>query len=152
MNAAHHGAGDRPMVVLVVEDDPGDQLLIEDAFEQIGGPERELAMVDDGAQALDFLHRRAEHADAPRPDLVVLDLNLPKYDGRAVLREIKGDAALRTIPVVIFSTSAAAEDIAGTYELHANAYVTKPTDFDHFTSVVGHINDFFTRLSRTPGA
>ncbi|WP_245679191.1 response regulator [Actinomadura hibisca] len=141
------------MTVLVVEDDPGDQMLIDEAFAEhaaVSGLGRQVMMVDDGAAALDFLGRSGEHADAPRPDLVVLDLNLPKVGGRAVLEKMKTDPDLRTIPVVIFSTSSNPDDISGTYQLHANAYITKPTDFDDFTTVVARIDDFFTRTIRLP--
>jgi CheY-like chemotaxis protein len=143
----------RPLTILVVEDDPGDQLLIQEAFAEHGpSPAPELVVVEDGRQALDFLYRRPPYADAPRPDLVLLDLNLPKYDGRAVLRQVKSDtnANLRSIPVIIFSTSAQAEDIAGTYQLHANAYITKPMDLDDFTATVKHINAFFAGTVRLP--
>jgi two-component system response regulator len=138
--------------ILVVEDDPGDQMLIEEAFaEPDGGPTPRLAIVEDGEEALDFLHRRGAHTTASRPDLVLLDLNLPKYSGRAVLEQIKGDTELRSIPVVIFTTSASADDVSATYLLHANAYVTKPVDLDDFTSTVQRINSFFTRTARLPG-
>lgn len=142
----------RPVTILIVEDDPGDQMLIQEAFaDQHAAPPPRLALVGDGQQALDFLHRRGSHADAPRPDLVLLDLNLPRFDGRVVLEQIKSDDDLCAIPVVIFTTSSRADDITGTYLLRANAYVTKPVDFDHFTSVVRHINGFFTRIARLPG-
>jgi len=146
-------AAEQPVLILVVEDDQGDQLLIQEAFEQYagdGGLDHELVLVNDGEQALDFVRRRGEFADARRPDLVLLDLNLPRYDGRTVLAKIKTDDDLRTIPVVIFTTSARPEDITGTYRLHANAYVSKPTDFDDFSGVVKHINEFFTRTARLP--
>ncbi|MCO6006848.1 response regulator [Actinoallomurus purpureus] len=141
----------RPMSILVVEDDPGDQMLIQEAFtDPEGGPAPRLAIVEDGQEALDFLHRRGAHTGASRPDLVLLDLNLPKYDGRAVLEQIKSDGDLRAIPVVIFTTSASTDDVTGTYLRHANAYVTKPVDFDAFTSAVQQINGFFTRTARLP--
>jgi CheY-like chemotaxis protein len=141
----------RPMNILVVEDDAGDQLLIEEAFADSDGDRApRLAMVEDGQEALDFLHRRGAHTGAFRPDLVLLDLNLPKCNGRAVLEQIKNDADLRSIPVVIFTTSASADDISGTYLLHANAYVTKPVDFDDFLHTVRQINGFFTRTARLP--
>jgi two-component system response regulator len=138
------------VTILVVEDDPGDRLLIEEAFAEFGVG-HDLILVSDGEQALDFVHRRGVFTGARRPDLVLLDLNLPKYDGRAVLEQIKSDDDLRSIPVVIFTTSSRAEDVSGTYHLHANAYVTKPIDFADFTSVVRHINDFFTGTARLPG-
>ncbi|MEV0161679.1 response regulator [Nonomuraea fuscirosea] len=139
--------------ILVVEDDPADQVLIQEAFEEHAETRRtrpNLLLAWDGEQALDILFRRGAHAEATRPDLVILDLNLPKYDGRAVLEQIKSDLELRTIPVVVFSTSSQDEDIIGTYRLHANAFVTKPTGFDDFTAVVHQIQEFFTRTARLP--
>lgn len=141
----------RPVTILIVEDDPGDQMLIQEAFADHGvEPAPRLFLVDDGKEALDFLYRRGPHAGAPRPDLVLLDLNLPGFDGRTVLEQVKSDDDLRAIPVVVFTTSARVDDITGTYLLRANAYVTKPVDFDDFTSVVRHINGFFTRTARLP--
>jgi CheY-like chemotaxis protein len=141
----------RPLAILVVEDDPGDQVLIQEAFADHGAPfTPSLVVTEDGRQALDFLYRRPPYADASRPDLVLLDLNLPRYDGRAVLRQIKSDPALRSIPVIIFSTSARAEDIVGTYQLHANAYVNKPMNLDEFTAVVKHVNAFFAGTATLP--
>ncbi|WP_214415448.1 response regulator [Sphaerisporangium fuscum] len=142
----------RPPLVLVVEDDPGDQVLIQEAFaEQAIDPAPRLILAGDGQEALDFLHGRGAHAGASRPDLVVLDLNLPLCDGRAVLRQVKSDEGLRSIPVVVFTTSTLAEDIAETYLLHANAYVAKPLDFADFTAAVRSIGEFFTRTARLPG-
>lgn len=114
-----------PIDVLLVEDDPGDELMTREAFEdnKIGNT---LHVVRDGEEALDFLYRRGGHAEAPRPDLILLDLNLPKYDGRQVLEKIKSDQDLSDIPVVVLTTSSAEEDILRSYKLHANAYVTKP--------------------------
>jgi CheY-like chemotaxis protein len=139
----------RQLIILVVDDDPGDQMLIRETFAG-HGPGPELLMVQDGRQALDFLRRQGPYADVPRPDLILLDLSLPGYDGTTVLREIKADPALRSIPVVIFSTSTRAEDITGTYDLHANAYIAKPVDLDDFTAVVQRINTFFTDTARLP--
>ncbi|MEV4254096.1 response regulator [Spirillospora sp. NPDC049652] len=138
--------------VLVVEDDPGDQMLIEEAFAGLAAVPAHptLHVVQDGEQALEFLHRRGDHAEAARPDLVLLDLNLPKRDGRAVLEEIKTDPDLGSIPVVIFTTSSNPDDVTATYRRHANAYVTKPTDLDDFTTAVQNINGFFTRTARHP--
>jgi CheY-like chemotaxis protein len=141
----------RPLAILVVEDDPGDQVLIQEAFADYSASSTpELVVVEDGRQALDFLYRRPPYADARRPDLVLLDLNLPKYDGRAVLRQIKSDPVLRSMPVIVFSTSAQTEDITGTYQLHANAYVIKPMNLDDFTAAVKHVNSFFTRTVSLP--
>ncbi|MCE7079628.1 response regulator [Streptomyces sp. ST2-7A] len=139
-----------PIDVLLVEDDPGDELMTREAFEdnKIGNT---LHVVRDGEEALDFLYRRGDHPDAPRPDLILLDLNLPKYDGRQVLQEIKSDADLAHIPVVVLTTSAAEEDILRSYKLHANAYVTKPVDLDQFIAAVRQIDDFFVQVVRLPG-
>ncbi|MGH3854714.1 MAG: response regulator [Pseudonocardiaceae bacterium] len=135
--------------VLLVEDDPGDVLLTQEAFEhhRIRNP---LHVVSDGAAALRFLHRESEHADAPRPGLILLDLNLPLMNGREVLAEIKSDERLRSIPVVVLTTSQAEEDIVRSYDLHANAYVTKPVDFTRFMEVIRQIDDFFVTVVRLP--
>jgi CheY-like chemotaxis protein len=135
--------------VLLVEDDPGDVVLIREAFEH-NKVHNALNVVSDGVDALAFLRHEGEHADAPRPDLILLDLNLPRMDGREVLAEIKGDAELRTIPVVVLTTSAAEEDIVRSYDLHANAYVTKPVDFERFIAVVRQIDDFFVSVVKLP--
>lgn len=143
-------ASARPVDVLLVEDDPGDELMTREAFEQnkIGNT---LHVVRDGEEALDFLYRRGRHADAPRPDLVLLDLNLPKYDGRQVLTQIKSDPDLAEIPVVVLTTSSAEEDVLRSYRLHANAYVTKPVDLDQFLGAVRQIDEFFVQVVRLPG-
>ncbi|WP_141576827.1 response regulator [Actinomadura sp. WMMA1423] len=139
----------QPITVLLVEDDPGDELMTREAFEhnKVGNT---LHVVRDGAEALDFLYRRGEHPEAPRPDLVLLDLNLPKRDGREVLEEIKTDPELASIPVVVLTTSSAEEDILRSYKLHANAYVTKPVDFDQFIKAIQQIDDFFVTVVRLP--
>ncbi|CAL9668610.1 Response regulator rcp1 [Streptomyces sp. enrichment culture] len=139
-----------PIDVLLVEDDPGDELMTREAFEdnKIGNT---LHVVRDGEEALDFLYRRGDHTEAPRPDLILLDLNLPKYDGRQVLERIKSDPDLAHIPVVVLTTSAAEEDILRSYKLHANAYVTKPVDLDQFIAAVRQIDDFFVQVVRLPG-
>jgi CheY-like chemotaxis protein len=137
--------------VLLVEDDPGDTLMIQEAFEENKVRNR-LTCVTDGVQALEMLRREGEHANAPRPDLVLLDLNLPRKDGREVLAEIKGDDDLGTIPVVILTTSQAEEDVLRSYRLHANAYVTKPVDFERFIEVVRQIDDFFVTVVKLPGS
>jgi CheY-like chemotaxis protein len=135
--------------VLLVEDDPGDVVLIREAFEY-NKVHNALHVVSDGVQALDFLYRRDGHENAPRPDLVLLDLNLPRKDGREVLEEVKADPDLRTIPIVVLTTSEAEEDIVRSYDLHANAYVTKPVDFDRFIEVVRLIDDFFVTVVKLP--
>jgi CheY-like chemotaxis protein len=139
----------KPIDVLLVEDDPGDTLMIKEAFEDNKVRNR-LSTVADGVEALAFLRRQGEFSDAPRPDLILLDLNLPRKDGREVLEEIKDDPELRTIPVVVLTTSEAEEDILRSYSLHANAYVTKPVDFDRFIEVVRQIDEFFVEVVRLP--
>jgi len=140
----------QPIEVLLVEDDPGDELMTREAFED-NKIRNTLHVVRDGQEALDFLYRRGEYPDAPRPDLVLLDLNLPKYDGRQVLEQIKGDPELSLIPVVVLTTSSAEEDILRSYKLHANAYVTKPVDLDQFIAAVRQIDEFFVTVVRLPG-
>jgi CheY-like chemotaxis protein len=135
--------------VLLVEDDPGDVLMTREAFEDNKVANR-LQVVADGVSALRFLRKEEEFADAPTPDLVLLDLNLPRMDGREVLEAMKGDAALRSIPVVVLTTSEAEEDVVRSYSLHANAYVTKPVDFDRFIEVVRQIDEFFVEVVRLP--
>ena len=139
----------QPIDILLVEDDPGDVLLVREAFEDHKVTNR-LHVVGDGEQALAFLRREGEHADAPVPDLVLLDLNLPRKDGREVLAEVKADTKLQAIPVVILTTSSAAQDILRSYQLHANAYVMKPTDIDGLTAVVRCIERFFGRVVQAP--
>ncbi|MEU6678988.1 response regulator [Streptomyces sp. NPDC046925] len=138
-----------PVDVLLVEDDPGDELMTREAFED-NKIRNNLHVVRDGEEALDFLYRRGAHAGVPRPDLILLDLNLPKYDGRQVLEKIKSDPDLQDIPVVVLTTSAAEEDILRSYKLHANAYVTKPVDLDQFIAAVRQIDDFFVQVVRLP--
>ncbi|MDO8184175.1 response regulator [Conexibacter sp. JD483] len=138
-----------PIDVLLVEDDPGDTLMIREAFED-NKVQNTLACVTDGVEAMQYLRREGRYADAPRPDLVLLDLNLPKMDGRDVLKQIKGDDELATIPVVVLTTSQAEEDVLRSYRLHANAYVTKPVDFDRFIEVVRQIDEFFVTVVKLP--
>jgi CheY-like chemotaxis protein len=140
----------QPIVVLLVEDDAGDELMTREAFED-NKIRNDLHVVRDGEEALDFLYRRGAHAEAVRPDLILLDLNLPKYDGRQVLERIKGDPELAVIPVVVLTTSSAEEDIVRSYRLHANAYVTKPVDLVQFIAAVRQIDDFFVSVVRLPG-
>ncbi|WNV84384.1 response regulator [Umezawaea sp. Da 62-37] len=135
--------------VLLVEDDPGDALMTQEAFEH-HKIKNSLHIVRDGVEALQFLRREGEHANAPRPGLILLDLNLPRMDGREVLAEVKADERLRSIPVVVLTTSEAEEDILRSYNLHANAYVTKPVDFDRFIEVVRQIDDFFVTVVKLP--
>lgn len=139
----------QPIEVLLVEDDPGDELMTREAF-QDNKIANTLHVVRDGEEALDFLYRRNAHTGAPQPDLILLDLNLPKYDGRQVLQQIKSDADLAHIPVVVLTTSSAEEDILRSYKLHANAYVTKPVDLDQFIAAVRQIDEFFVTVVRLP--
>ncbi|GHH33487.1 response regulator [Streptomyces candidus] len=138
-----------PIEVLLVEDDPGDELITREAFADNKIRNR-LHVVRDGQEAFDFLYRQGGHTDAVRPDLILLDLNLPKYDGRQVLERIKKDEDLAHIPVVVLTTSSADEDVLRSYELRANAYVTKPVDLDQFIAAVRQIDDFFLTVVRLP--
>jgi CheY-like chemotaxis protein len=135
--------------VLLVEDDDGDVLMTQEAFEY-HKIRNQLHVVRDGEQAISFLRRTGEYSDAPRPGLVLLDLNLPRRDGREVLAELKSDPELSVIPVVVLTTSEAEEDILRSYRLHANAYVTKPVDFDRFIDVIRQIDDFFVTVVKLP--
>jgi CheY-like chemotaxis protein len=135
--------------VLLVDDDPGDTLMIREAFEH-NKVSNALASVADGVQAMQYLRREGQYANASRPDLILLDLNLPRKDGREVLAEIKSDPVLATIPVVVLTTSHAEEDVLRSYQLHANAYVTKPVDFERFIEVVRQIDEFFVTVVKLP--
>jgi CheY-like chemotaxis protein len=135
--------------VLLVEDDEGDVLMTREAFEYYK-IRNTLHVVRDGDKALQFLRRLGEHSGAPRPGLILMDLNLPRRDGLEVLAEIKEDPSLRLIPVVILTTSQADEDILRSYALHANAYVSKPVDFERFIEVIRQIDSFFITVVRLP--
>lgn len=135
--------------ILLVEDDPGDVLMTREAFED-NKVRNNLHVVNNGVDAMAFLGREGEFADAPVPDLVLLDLNLPRMSGREVLAAIKADESLRHIPVVVLTTSEAEEDVLSSYSLHANAYVTKPVDFERFLTVVRQIDQFFVSVVRLP--
>jgi CheY-like chemotaxis protein len=135
--------------VLLVEDDAGDVLMTREAFEHYK-IRNELHVVTDGEQALQFVRRQGEFAGAPRPGLIMLDLNLARRDGLEVLAELKADPELRVIPVVILTTSQAEEDIVRSYALHANAYVTKPVDFERFIEVIRQIDNFFITVVKLP--
>lgn len=141
----------RAIDILLVEDDPGDELITREAFEHNKLKNR-LHVAHDGEEGLNYLYRRGEFADAPRPDLILLDLNLPKYDGRQLLEKIKSDPDLAQIPVVVLTTSSAEEDILKSYKLHANAYVTKPVDLEQFMKAVRQIDEFFVQVVRLPTA
>jgi CheY-like chemotaxis protein len=135
--------------VLLVEDDEGDVLMTREAFEfyQVRNP---LHVVSDGEQALQFVRRTGAYADAPRPGLILLDVNLPRVSGLEVLAQLKQDPEFRPIPVVILTTSQAEEDILRSYRLHANAYVSKPVDFEQFMTAIRQIDDFFLKLVQLP--
>jgi CheY-like chemotaxis protein len=147
MNLAANSA---PIDLLLVEDDPGDVVMTREALSD-ARVLHNLHVIDNGESAVAFLRREGRYSDVPRPDLIFLDLNLPRLDGREVLALIKADESLRKIPVVILTTSDAEEDIARSYDLHANAYVTKPVDFDAFIHVVRQVDDFFLSVARLPG-
>ena len=138
-----------PLQILLVEDSPGDVRLTQEAFKN-AKVHVNLHVVSDGAEAMAFLGREGKYADAPRPDLMLLDLNLPKKDGRSVLAEIKENPHLKTIPVVILTTSSAEEDILKSYRLHANCYITKPVNLEGFLKVVRSIDNFWLSVVKLP--
>ena len=142
-------AGLRVIDVLLVEDDPGDVLMTREAFELSSIPST-LHVVGDGEQAMHFLRRTSDFTDAPRPGLILLDLNLPRRNGLEVLAELKADHDLLTIPVVILTTSQAETDILASYQSHANAYITKPVSFDRFVEAIRQVDDFFLTLVKLP--
>lgn len=139
----------KPIDILLVEDSPTDVLMTREALEFSKVMNR-LFTVEDGVQAMEFLRRKGKYAEVPRPDLVLLDLNLPRKGGREVLAEIKADPALKSIPVVILSTSKADEDIAKSYDLHANCYVAKPVEFYKFAEVIQSIREFWFGVVSLP--
>jgi CheY-like chemotaxis protein len=142
-------AASRPIEVLLVEDNPGDVRLTREALRD-GKVHNNLSVTPDGVEALAFLRRQGKYAGVPRPDVILLDLNLPKKDGREVLEEVKADPSLRNIPVVVLTSSDAERDIAQAYALHANAYVTKPVDLDQFITVLRSIEDFWFTIVKLP--
>jgi CheY-like chemotaxis protein len=139
----------KPVEVLLVEDNEGDVGLIEEVFEE-AKIRNNLRIAEDGEEAILFLHGEEKFSGSPRPDIILLDLNLPKKDGREVLREIKEDDDLKIIPVVVLTTSQAEKDILRAYELHANAYITKPLDFNQFLKVVESIGNFWLEIVKLP--
>jgi chemotaxis family two-component system response regulator Rcp1 len=139
----------KPIEILLVEDNAADVRLTEEALRE-GKVRNNLHVARDGMEALEFLRRQGKHAKATRPDLILLDLNLPRRDGREVLAEIKDDPALKMIPVVVLTTSSAEADILKSYKLHANCYITKPVDLEQFVSVVKSIDDFWLTVVRLP--
>jgi chemotaxis family two-component system response regulator Rcp1 len=140
---------EREVTILLVEDNEGDVRLTREALHE-GKVANRLIVAADGVEALAVLRQTGAHADAPRPDLILLDLNLPRMDGREVLSQIKQDPVLRRIPVVVLTTSKAEEDIVRSYNLYANCYITKPVDFDKFVSVVKTIDEFWLTVVRLP--
>lgn len=140
---------DGEIEILLVEDNPGDVRLTREALKE-AKMRNNLHVVEDGVAALEFLRREDGYGDAPRPDLILLDLNLPRKDGREVLEEIKADPELRRIPVVVLTTSEAEEDVLRSYNLHANCYVTKPVDLDRFIAIVRSIEDFWLTIVKLP--
>ncbi len=139
----------RPVEILLVEDNPGDVRLTQENFKE-SKIRNNLYVVDDGVEALAFLRREGQYGDAVRPNVILLDLNLPRKDGREVLAEIKADPELRRIPVVILTISSADEDIIRSYDLHANCYITKPIDLEQFGKVVKAIGDFWLTMVKLP--
>lgn len=139
-----------PIEILLVEDSPSDQLLAKEAFSEMGLAST-LHIVCDGVEAMAFLRSEGRYAGSPRPDLIVLDLNLPRKDGRQVLSEIKASAELKRIPVVVLTTSESERDIREAYDLHANCYIAKPVDFDAFKRAVQSIRDFWFTIVLLPG-
>lgn len=137
------------MEVLLVEDSPGDVRLTREALKE-GKVRNNLNVVSDGVEAMEYLRRQGPYAGAVRPDIVLLDLNMPRKDGREVLAEMKADKGLKRIPVVILTTSEAEQDILRTYDLHANCYLTKPVDLDQFISIVKSVEDFWLTIVKLP--
>src|SRR5262245_51953444 len=145
----HDGERGRPIEILLVEDNPGDVRLTIEALRE-AKVRNHLSVAPDGVEALAFLRRQGKYAQARRPDLILLDLNLPKKDGRAVLAEIKADELLKSIPVVVLTTSSAQQDVLASYKLQANCYITKPVDLDQFIHVVRSVEDFWLTIVTLP--
>ena len=140
---------DKPVEILLAEDNPGDVVLTEKALKQ-GKLANNLHVTTDGVEALQFLRQKGEYADAVQPDLILLDLNMPRKDGQDVLEELQADEALCRIPVVVLTSSESEEDIARSYELNANAYLTKPVDFDGFIEIIDRIEEFWFQVVKFP--
>jgi chemotaxis family two-component system response regulator Rcp1 len=143
-------ASSRPIEILLVEDNPGDVRLTREVLRD-GKISNHMSVASDGEEAMDLLYRKGQYASAARPDVILLDLNLPRKDGREVLAEIKQSPELRSIPIVILTTSAAEADILKTYNLHANCYIVKPVDLPQFINVVKYIQDFWLTIVKLPG-
>ena len=144
-----HQSAEKPIIILLVEDEPGDAYLTTEALKSAKITNR-VHLVEDGVEALAFLHRTPPYADAPRPDLVLLDLNLPRKDGRQVLAEIKKNPCLNSIPVVVLTTSSADEDVLQSYNLHANCFITKPVDLEQFMKVIQTMQEFWLSIVKLP--
>jgi len=140
---------DEPITILLIEDNPADVRLTCEVFKE-GKIRNNLYIVEDGVEAINFLKHKEKYHDVPRPDLILLDLNLPRKDGRQVLEEIKSDKSLSLIPVMVLTTSRAEEDIMRTYDLHANCYITKPFDFEQFIAIARSIDNFWFSIVRMP--
>ena len=149
MNYEHHLRRSDPIEILLVEDNPGDVRLTQEALND-AKVHNHLSVAEDGVEAIAFLRQLNQYADAPRPDLILLDLNLPRKDGRQVLKEVKSDDSLKRIPVVVLTTSKSEEDVLRAYNLHANCYITKPVDFARFMDVVKSIENFWLTVVRLP--
>jgi two-component system response regulator len=149
MNPRYAVTPDQPLKVLLVEDDPGDVIIAREAL-AAGRLSTNLHVVSDGVEALAYLRRDGGYADAARPDLILLDLNLPRKSGHEVLAEVKQDPDLRRIPVVVLTTSQAQEDVVKSYDLHASVHVSKPVDFDNYTKVVRQIDEFYGSVAELP--
>lgn len=147
MSSSNNGA--RLIEILMVEDNPGDVRLTQEAMKEAKVSNR-LTVVHDGVEAMAYLRREGRFAEAVRPDLILLDLNLPRKDGREVLAELKSDPDLKSIPVVVLTTSRAQQDVEGAYKLHANCYITKPVDFNQFMKVVQQIDNFWVNVVTLP--
>jgi chemotaxis family two-component system response regulator Rcp1 len=150
-NQVTHPVYGQPIEILLVEDNPDDASLTVETLQE-GRIRNNVTVVGDGVEAITFLRRQGKHANAPRPDLILLDLQLPRKNGREVLAEIKDDLELRAIPVVILTTSSSEKDVFETYQLHANCYVTKPVDLDEFIGAVRQIEDFWLTIVKLPRA
>ena len=145
----HLQSTEKPIGILLVEDEPGDAYLTCEAL-KTAKIINQVHLVEDGVEAMAFLHRKAPYATAPRPDLILLDLNLPRKDGRQVLAEIKNDPCLNSIPVVVLTTSSADEDVLQSYNLRANCYITKPVDLEQFMAVVKATQEFWLSIVKLP--
>jgi CheY-like chemotaxis protein len=140
---------ERPVEILMIEDNPGDARLAREALKE-GKILNTLYVMKDGREGLDFLYRRGRYLNVPKPDIILLDLNLPGLDGRQVLQEIKSNDSLKLIPVIVLTSSAAEEDILKSYDLHANCYIVKPVDFEKFTQIVKQLEDFWFSVVELP--